>query len=50
VPLQGSCAANEVWSYGNATQEHLEKYVRVRAELKPYIAALAANVTARGVP
>lgn len=28
----------------------LEKYIRVREQLKPYIAELSANVTARGVP
>ena len=28
--LQSSCAANEVWSYGNDTQPMLEKYIRVR--------------------
>ena len=49
-PLQGSCAANEVWSYGSATQVHLEKYVRVRKQLKPYIAELAGNVSKSGVP
>jgi alpha-D-xyloside xylohydrolase len=49
-PLQASCAANEVWSYGNGTQVHLEKWIRVRAQLKPYIAELSFNVTARGVP
>ena len=48
--LQGSCAQNEVWSYGNDTQPMLEKYIRVRAQLKPYIAELSINVTARGVP
>lgn len=41
---------NEVWSYGNATQVVLEKFVRVRNALKPYIAELAVNVSARGVP
>jgi alpha-D-xyloside xylohydrolase len=39
-----------VWSYGNATQPILEKYIRLRLKLKPYIAELAANVTADGVP
>eukprot|EP01047_Picozoa_sp_COSAG01_P028442 COSAG01_NODE_1909_length_8928_cov_64.180315_13_plen_515_part_00 len=48
--LQGSCAANEVWSYGNDTQLLLEKFIRVRAQLKPYITELAANVSAWGVP
>ena len=40
----------QVWSYGNATQPVLEKYIRLRLKLKPYIAELAANVTADGVP
>ena len=40
-----------MWSYGNATQLLLEKYVRVRAaQLAPYIAELSANVSAAGVP
>ena len=50
VGVPGSCAANEVWSFGNDTQVHLEKYIRLRARLKPYIAELAANVSATGVP
>lgn len=50
VDVPSSCAANEVWSYGNATQARLEKMVRFRAKMRPYIAALAANVSARGVP
>lgn len=33
-----SCGANEVWSYGNDTQVILEKYIRLRHDLKPYIA------------
>lgn len=48
--VPGSCAANEVWSYGNATQPLLEKYIKLRATLKPYMKELAANVTAYGVP
>ena len=50
VDVQRTCGENEIWSYGNDTQVILEKYVRVRAALKPYIAELAANVTAFGVP
>lgn len=52
-PCQGnlpSCGPNEVWSYGSETQVMLEKYIRLRADLKPYIAQLAKNVTAHGVP
>uniref|UniRef100_A0A7S2FY80 Glycoside hydrolase family 31 protein n=1 Tax=Haptolina brevifila TaxID=156173 RepID=A0A7S2FY80_9EUKA len=50
-PAQGSCGENEVWSYGAATQVVLEKFVIARAQvLKPYVAELAVNVSARGVP
>ncbi|KAL1526761.1 hypothetical protein AB1Y20_015457 [Prymnesium parvum] len=49
-PAQGSCGYNEVWSYGNQTQVLLEKYVRIRATMVPYLKELSANVTARGVP
>lgn len=31
------------------TQVHLEKYINLRATMKPYIAELAANVSATGV-
>ena len=52
VGVHGSCGGNEVWSYGsNTTQALLSALVRFRAEvLKPYIAALARNVSAEGVP
>ena len=50
-PAQGSCGANEVWSYGAEVQTMLERYVRLRASrLAPYMRALAVNVSARGVP
>lgn len=45
-----SCAGNEVWSYGNDTQIILERYIRQRQDMLPYISELAENVTARGVP
>ena len=38
------------WSYGPATQKVLEKYIRLRAALRPYIQELDHNVTTRGVP
>ena len=50
VGVASSCAANEVWSYGNETQAKLEKLVRFRATMKRYLAELAANVTRDGVP
>lgn len=50
VNVHRSCGYNEVWSYGSDTQVVLEKYIRVRASLKPYIAELDRNVTKRGVP
>ena len=49
--VAGSCGSNEIWAYGNATQALLSDLIRFRASvLKPYIAALAANVSAEGVP
>jgi len=45
-----SGGANEVWSYGADTQVILEKYVRLRATMLPYIQELATNVTKSGVP
>jgi len=49
-PAQGSCGFNEVWSYGDAVQPLLERYVRLRAtKLLPYIRELATNVSAHGV-
>jgi alpha-D-xyloside xylohydrolase len=49
-PAQGSCGFNEIWSYGADTQVLLEKYVRLRATLKPYLQELNHNVSAQGVP
>lgn len=49
-PAHRSCGPNEVWSYGADTQSVLEKYVRLRAAMKPYIAELAKNVSAHGAP
>ena len=34
-PAQDSCGPNEVWSYGADAQPILERYVRVRASLRP---------------
>lgn len=49
--IAGSCGANEVWSYGADTQALLSDMILYRANvLKPYIAALARNVSAEGVP
>ena len=46
-----SCGPNEAWSYGEDTQALLADMIRYRASvLKPYIAALARNVSAEGVP
>lgn len=49
--VAGSCGGNEVWSYGADTQVLLSAMVVYRAQvLLPYIAALARNVSAEGVP
>ena len=52
VGVAGSCGGNEVWSYmSNTTQATLSSYVLFRRDvLKPYIAALARNVTVEGAP
>lgn len=50
APSFPSCGANEIWSFGEETQTVLERYVRLRALLQPYIAELSANVSSRGVP
>ena len=49
-PKQHSCGPNEVWSYGNATQIILEKYIRLRSTMLPYLQELSINVTKYGVP
>lgn len=51
VHVAGTCGPNEPWSYGDATGALLGDMVRFRAEvLQPYIAELAKNVSAEGVP
>ena len=46
---QGSCGANEIWSFGPQVQPVLEKYIQLRnVELAPYLRELADNVTANG--
>jgi alpha-D-xyloside xylohydrolase len=52
VGVAGSCGGNEIWSYNsNATQDTLASYILFRRDvLKPYIAALAKNVTVEGAP
>ena len=39
-----------MWSYGSDTQAILEKYVRLRSTLIPYIKELDKNVTSYGAP
>ena len=51
VNVSGSCGPNEVWSYGADTQVLLSAMIVFRANvLKPYMAELARNVSAEGVP
>jgi alpha-D-xyloside xylohydrolase len=51
INVAGSCGFNEPWSYGNETAVLLTAMIRFRAEvLAPYIAELARNVSAEGVP
>lgn len=45
-----SGAPNEMWSYGEEVFAILERYTRVRLEMKPYIAEIAKETEQTGVP
>jgi alpha-D-xyloside xylohydrolase len=46
----GSREQNEVWSYGKAAEPILEKYLRLRYELLPYIYSLGYHTWQTGAP
>jgi alpha-D-xyloside xylohydrolase len=46
----GSREENEVWSYGKAAEPILEKYLRLRYELMPYIYSLGYHTWETGAP
>ena len=46
----GSRKQNEVWSYGKQAEPILEKYLRLRYELMPYIYSLGHHAQATGAP
>ncbi len=46
----GSRKHNEVWSYGKQAEQILEKYLRLRYELMPYIYSLGWQVHETGAP
>ena len=46
----GSRPENEVWSYGRQAEPVLEKYLRLRYELMPYIYSLAWGTHQTGAP
>ena len=46
----GSRRYNEVWSYGKQAEPILEKYLRLRYELLPYIYSLAYGTNQTGAP
>ncbi len=46
----GSRKFNEVWSYGKAAEPILEKYLKLRYELLPYIYSLAYSTYETGAP
>jgi alpha-D-xyloside xylohydrolase len=46
----GSRTANEVWSYGKQAEPILEKYLRLRYELMPYIYSLGYRTWLTGAP
>lgn len=45
-----SGAANEVWSYGEQALGICEKFLRVREEMRPYIASLMRDAHEKGTP
>jgi len=46
----GSRKFNEVWSYGKQAEPILEKYLKLRYELMPYIYSLGYNTWKTGAP
>jgi alpha-D-xyloside xylohydrolase len=46
----GSRPANEVWSYGHQAEPILEKYLRLRYQLMPYIYSLGYRTWLTGAP
>jgi alpha-D-xyloside xylohydrolase len=46
----GSRLANEVWSYGKAAEPILEKYLKLRYQLMPYIYSLGYQTNQTGAP
>jgi alpha-D-xyloside xylohydrolase len=46
----GSRKFNEVWSYGKAAEPILEKYLKLRYQLLPYIYSLAYKTNETGAP
>ncbi|MGD0220709.1 MAG: TIM-barrel domain-containing protein [Terriglobia bacterium] len=46
----GSRLSNEVWSYGKQAEPILEKYLKLRYQLLPYIYSLAHNTYQTGAP
>ncbi len=46
----GSRKSNEVWSYGHEAEPILEKYLRLRYQLLPYIYSLAYRTWRTGAP
>jgi alpha-D-xyloside xylohydrolase len=46
----GSRVANEVWSYGKQAEPILEKYLRLRYQLMPYIYSLGYQTWQTGAP
>jgi alpha-D-xyloside xylohydrolase len=46
----GSRPHNEVWSYGKAAEPILEKYLRLRYQLMPYIYSLGYQANQTGAP
>ena len=45
-----SGAPNEIWSYGEEVEKILERYIRIRENLRPYIRSLMEQAHEKGTP
>jgi alpha-D-xyloside xylohydrolase len=46
----GSGAENEIWTYGAEAQKIMEKYIRLRESMRPYIREIMKETSEKGTP
>ena len=45
-----SGAPNEIWSYGEDVEKILERYIRIREQMRPYVRSLMRQAHEKGTP